>query len=184
MDCLKGMFPIQRAIINSEDIMCGLNYRDIRSLPYNKIPFFYVALILVVLSSIIKFAKINKIKSIINIVISLVPSIFVLITHDYIWFMMLINIYLLFYLFIDFETKSKVHIAVNIVAIIIGFLNLLQLVKHLNLEFNPSNIVEFEEILIAMSQGTLKIFALWLIPYGILLIKEIITAYKTSRIAN
>ena len=92
MDCLKRMFPIQRAIINSNNVMRGLNYGDIRSLPYKQIPFFYIALILVVLSSIIKFTKINKVKSIINIVISLIPTIFVLVTHDYIWFVILMNL--------------------------------------------------------------------------------------------
>lgn len=184
MNCLKGMFPMQKAIINSEDIMYGLNYGDIRSLPYNKIPFFYVALILVVLSSVIKYTKTSKVKSIINIVISIVPAIFVLITHDYIWFMILMNIYLILYLLIDFTTKSKVHIAVNVVVIIIGILNLIQVVKHLNLEFDPSNITGFKESLIVISQNTLKVFALWLIPYGILLIKEIITTYKTSKTIN
>lgn len=181
MDCLRGMFPIQRAIINNEDIMYGLNYGDIRSLSYKQIPIFYIALVLIVLSSIIKFTKTSKVKSIINIAISLVPAIFVLVTHDYIWFIILMNMYLLLLLFIDFTTKSKVHIAVNIIAIIICILNLVQSVKHLNLEFNPSNITEFEETLISISISTLKIFTLWLIPYIILLIKEIIIVYKNIR---
>ena len=184
MDCLKGKFPIQRAIINNEDIMYGLNCGDIRSLPYKQIPFFYVALILIILSSVIKFTKTSKVKSIINIVISFVPPIFVLITHDYIGFMILMNLYLLLYLFIDLTTKSKVHITINIVAIIISVLNMIQTIKHLNLEFDTFNITGFEESLIVISQNTLKIFALWLIPYGILLIKEIVTMYKTPSTAN
>ena len=98
--------------------------------------------------------------------------------------MILMNIYLILYLFIDFTTKSKVYMAVNIGTIIISILNLIQAVKHLNLEFNPSNIVKFEETLVSISQGTLKFFALWLIPYGILLIKEIVTTHKISRTVN
>ncbi len=183
IECLKRILPIQRAIINSDNIMRGLNYGDIGSLPYKQIPFFYVALILVVLSSVIKFTKINKAKSIINIVISLIPAMFILFTHDYIWFMILMNVYLILYLFIDFTIKSKVHIAVNVIVIIIGILNLIQSIKHLNLEFELSNIVGFEESLIVVSQNTLKIFALWLIPYGILLIKDTVTtiAHKKSK---
>lgn len=184
IDCLRGMLPIQRLVVNDEDVFHGLVYADISFLPMKQIPFFYIALILIVLSSVIKFTKTSKVKSIINIVISLVPAIFILVTHDYIWFMILMNIYLILYLFIDFTTKSKVHIAVNVVAILISILNFIQTVKHLNLEFNPSNITGFEESLIVISQNTLKVFALWLIPYGILLIKEIVTMYKTSKTIN
>lgn len=184
VDCIKGIIPMQKAIINDESILYDIQRLDIGHLPYKQIPFFYVALILVVLSSIIKFTKTSKVKSIINIVISIAPAIFVLITHDYIWFMILMNIYLILYLLIDFTTKSKLHIAVNVVVIIIGILNLIQVVKHLNLEFDMSNITGFEESLIVISQNTLKVFALWLIPYGILLIKEIVTMYKTSKTIN
>lgn len=183
VNCIKGVIPIQKSIINDESILYGIRRLDIGYLPYKQIPFFYVALIFVVLSSVIKFTKTRKVKSIINIVISLVPIIFILVTHDYIWFIILMNIYLLLYLFIEFTIRSKVHITVNIVAIIISVLNIVQTIKHLNLEFDPSNITGFEESLIVISQNTLKIFALWLIPYGILLIKDIVTtiAYKKSR---
>lgn len=180
VDCIKESIPLKNAIIYNDNIMHNVEIANIKGLPYKQIPFFYVALILVVLSSVIKYTKTNKIKGIINIVISLIPAIFVLVTHDYIWFMILMNIYLILYLFIYFTTKSKLHIAVNVVVIIIGILNLIQAIIHLNLEFDISNITGFEESLIMISQNTLKIFALWLIPYGILLIKEIVTTYKTS----
>lgn len=184
VDCLKGMFPIQKAIINSKDIIYGLNYGDIRSLPYKQIPLFYIALILIVLSSVIKFTKTSKVKSIIFIAISLLSTIFVLITHDYIWFMILMNMYLLLYLFIDFTTKGKVQITVNIVAIIINILNIVQAIRYLNLEFDPSNFTGFEEMLISMSKSMLNFFALWLIPYSILLIREIIITHKNPRTVN
>lgn len=184
VDCIKESIPLKNAIIYNDNIIHNVEIANIKGLPYKQIPFFYVALILVVLSSVIKYTKTRKIKSIINIVISLIPAIFVLITHDYIWFMILMNIYLILYIFIDFTIKSKVHIAVNVVVIIIGILNLIQAIKHLNLEFDISNITGFEESLIVISQNTLKVFALWLIPYGILLIKEIVTTYKTSMGVN
>lgn len=178
------MIPINGTIINSKDIMYGLKYGDIRSLPYKLVPFFYIALILIVLSSVIKFTKTNKEKSIINIIMSLVPAVFVFVTHNYIWFLILINIYLLSFICIDFNIKNKVDIVINIITIIINILNFIQIIKHLNLEFAPSNVIVFEESLIIMSVNTLKIFSLWLIPYTILLIKEIVTTYKTSRTVN
>lgn len=184
VNCLNGMIPINGTIINSKDIMYGLKYGDIRSLPYKLVPFFYIALILIVLSSVIKFTKTNKEKSIINIIMSLVPAVFVFVTHNYIWFLILINIYLLSFICIDFNIKNKVDIVINIITIIINILNFIQIIKHLNLEFAPSNVIVFEESLIIMSVNTLKIFSLWLIPYTILLIKEIVTTYKTSRTVN
>lgn len=184
VNCLNGMIPINGTIINSKDIMYGLKYGDIRSLPYKLVPLFYIALILIVLSSVIKFTKTNKEKSIINIIMSLVPAVFVFVTHNYIWFLILINIYLLSFICIDFNIKNKVDIVINIITIIISILNFIQIIKHLNLEFAPSNVIVFEESLIIMSVNTLKIFSLWLIPYTILLIKEIVTTYKTSRTVN
>lgn len=184
VNCLNGMIPINGTIINSKDIMYGLKYGDIRSLPYKLVPLFYIALILIVLSSVIKFTKTNKEKSIINIIMSLVPAVFVFVTHNYIWFLILINIYLLSFICIDFNIKNKVDIVINIITIIINILNFIQIIKHLNLEFAPSNVIVFEESLIIMSVNTLKIFSLWLIPYTILLIKEIVTTYKTSRTVN
>lgn len=184
VDCLRGKLPINKTIINSKDIMYGLNYGDMKSLPYKLIPLFGAALVLIVLSSILKFTKTNKAKSIINIIISLVPTVFVVVTHNYIWFLILINIYLLSYICIDFLEKNKVNIIINIITIIISILNFIQMVKHLNLEFNPSNVIAFEKNLIIVSENTLKNFSLWLTPYTILLIKEIITKHKTSRTAK
>lgn len=184
VDCLRGKLPINKTIINSKDIMYGLNYGDMKSLPYKLIPLFGAALVLIVLTSILKFTKTNKAKSIINIIISLVPTVFVVVTHNYIWFLILINIYLLFYICIDSLEKNKVNIIINIITIIISILNFIQMVKHLNLEFNPSNIIAFEKNLIIVSENTLKNFSLWLTPYTILLIKEIITKHKTSRTAK
>lgn len=184
VDCLKNYIPLKNAIIYNENIMYNIEISNIKGLPYKLVPFFYIALILIVLSSVMKFNKITKVKSIINIIISIVPALFILITHNYIWFLILINIYLLLFICIDFYTKNKTEIAINIITIIISALNFVQAVKHLNLEFNPSDIIIFGENLITISSNTLKIFSLWLIPYTILLIKEIATTHKTSRTIN
>lgn len=180
IDCLRGMLPIQRAIINSDNIMRGLNYGDIRSLPYKQIPFFYVSLIFVVLSSVIKFTKINKAKSIINIVISLIPTIFVLVTHDYIWFMILMNIYLVGNILSDISFKNKMNMFSNIISIIVFIINEIQIFRHLQLPFDLNNMEIFTSALIILSNTTLKIYMLWLIPYIILLINDIVIIHKHS----
>lgn len=181
VDCIKAYIPLENAIISNNNIIRNIMIANIKGLPYKQIPFFYIALIFVILSSVISFTQIHKAKSIINIVISLVPTIFVLITHNYIWFIILMNMYLLLYIFVDYIIKTKVNIAVNIVAVLVCMLNLVQAVKHLNLEFDSSNVTNFERTLIAISKSTLNIFKLWIIPYTILLIKDIIATYKISK---
>ena len=166
--------------INSDNIMRGLNYGDIRLLPYKQIPFFYVALIFVVLSSVIKFTKINKTKSIINIVISLIPTIFVLVTHDYIWFMILMNIYLVGNILSDISFKNKINMFSNIISIIVFIINEIQIFRHLQLPFDLNNMEIFTSTLIILSNTTLNIYMLWLIPYIILLINDIVIIHKHS----
>ena len=80
--------------------------------------------------------------------------------------------------------KDKVIIIGNVIGIIISVLNLVQLLQHLQLTFNPIDIQTFQMELIELSDITLKIFTLWLIPYTILLIKDIVTTHKSSRTVN
>lgn len=178
IQCLKGKFPLQNAVINSEDIIYGLNRGDISYLPYKQIPLFYIGLVLVIISSIGRFEKSNKFKRLVNIVLSIFVVLFVIITHNYLWFLILINLYLIITLVADFTSKDKVIIIGNVIGIIISILNLIQLIQHLQLTFNPINIQTFQMELVELSDITLKVFTLWLIPYTILLIKDIITTLR------
>ncbi len=109
------------------------------------------------ISSIVNFSKSNKIKNSIIVIFSFIPSIFVLITHNYIWFLILLNLYMILFILFDLTMKNKVNICASIIVIIAAILNIIQLIRHLNLEFNPSNILYFEKNLINLSGITLKI---------------------------
>lgn len=184
VECLKGKIPLQETIINSTDIIYGLNNGDMSYLSYKQVPLFYIGLILVIISGVIYYEKSNKLKWLINVVLSISTVLFVIITHNYLWFLILINLYLIITLIIDFTLKDKVIIIGNVIGIIISVLNLAQLIQHLQLTFNPNNIQTFQIELVELSDITLKIFTLWLIPYTILLIKDIIITHKSSRTVN
>lgn len=70
------------------------------------------------------------------------------------------------------------------IGIMVTVLNLIQLIQHLQLTYDPVDIQAFQTELVKLSDNTLRIFALWLIPYTILLIKNIIAIYKLSRTVN
>lgn len=184
VECLKGKISFQDTIINSTDIIHGITYGNMSYLPHKQIPLFYIGLILVIISSIIYYEKSNKFKGLINVVLSISTVLFVIMTHNYLWFLILINLYLITTLIIDFTLKDKVIIIGNVIGIIISVLNLIQLIKHLQLTFNPISIQTFQTELVELSDITLKIFTLWLIPYTILLIKDIITTHKSLRTVN
>lgn len=184
VDCLKGFFPLQRAIINNEDILYGLLHVDINLLSYNLVPLFYVGLMLIITSSIVSFSKSNKMKSIIIVALSFISPIFVLITHNYIWFLILMNLYLLIKLLSDFKIKYKIKIVTYIIAFATFVINLAQAIKHLRLTFNISDVSAFYTTLVNTSDITLKVIYMWLIPYTILLIQDIITTHKTTRTVN
>lgn len=181
VDCLKGFLPLQRAIINSEDILYGLLHIDINLLSYNLVPLFYVGLMLIITSSIVSFSKSNKMKSIIIVALSFISPIFVLITHNYIWFLILMNLYLLIKLLSDFKIKYKIKIVTYIIAFTTFVINLTQAIKHLRLTFNLSDVSAFYTTLVDTSDITLKVIYMWLIPYTILLIQDIITIHKSKR---
>lgn len=181
VDCLKGFIPMQDAIIDSVDNLDAIVYLNIKALSYKLIPLFYIAIVLILASSITNFSKSNKIKNSIIVILSFIPSIFVLITHNYIWFLILINLYMVLFILLDFTMNNRVNICASIIAIIITILNIIQLVRHLNLEFNLSNLQYFEENLIDLSEITLKVLLLWIIPFAILLVNDIITTFKQHR---
>lgn len=181
MECLKGKIPFQDTIINSVDIIHGIICGNMNYLPRKLIPLFYIGLVLIIMSSIIYFEKTNKFRGLISVILSIATVIFVIITHNYLLFLMLINMYLIIHLMLDFTFKNKIIIVANIIGIIVVVLNLIQLVQHLKLTFNPIDIQIFQVELVKLSNITLKIFALWLIPYTILLINDIIIFRKSSR---
>lgn len=184
IDCLKGFFPLQRALINSEDILYGLEHGDINFLPMGLVQLFYTGNAFILLSGIIRFSKTNKIKGVIITILSFIPTMFVLITHNYIWFLVLTNLYLFINLLVDFALKDKINILSNILAFVITTTSIIQLIKHLQLTFNSSDISTFQVNLIKTSTITLNVIWLWLIPYIILLIKDIIITCKSYRTAN
>ena len=179
--CLKGIIPIQDTIIYHRTIIQGLQYGDISNLPYKQIPLFYFSLVLTVLSSIFNFARIDKVKSIIILGFTIIPNIYVLITHNYIWFLMFFNIYLLLYVLLDCPVKSKFSITTFVLSLLIFIFNIIKLVEHLLLQFNSSNMQEFESTLIDISSINTLLLSMWIVPYIILLIKAIITSFKSSK---
>lgn len=182
--CLKGTIPLQDTIINSKDIIYGIIYKDLSYLQHKQVSLFYIGLFLFLASSFIHFEKTNKLKGLIRIVLSTIPIFCVIFMHNYIWFLILVNLYLITVIIIDFKSKDKLAIVGSIVGIIIWLLNIIQLIQHLQLTFNPIEIQTFQMELVELSNITLKIFALWLIPYTILLIKDITTTHKSSRTVN
>lgn len=180
LECLKGFFPIQRTIINNEDVIHGLMCSDIKSLQYERFSLFYIGLFLIMLSSIICFTKSNKITSTIRVTLSLIPVIFVIVTHNYIWFMILMNIYLVGNILLGISFKNKISMFSNIISIIVFTINEIQIFRHLQLPSDLNNMEIFTSTLIILSNTTLKIYMLWLIPYIILLINDIVIIHKHS----
>lgn len=175
MDCLKGIIPIQETIVNSNTMINGIQYGNVQLLPYHLIPLFYISLLLIILSSIINFIKVKEIKSGIILGGSIILVIYVLITHNYLWFLLLLNIYLFLYVLFDCCQKDKISICVICFSLVICFINIIKLVQHLGLEFSPYiDMNEFETALIDISKINLTLLALWIIAYLILETKEVI----------
>ena len=185
IDCLRGMFPIQRLVVNDEDVFHGLIYKDISFLQMKRIPFFYIALILIVLSSIIAFTKANKFKSIVNITISLIPAIFILIVHDYLWFLILLNIWLFLCMLIDCRNKDKLSVCAMCFSLIVCFINISKLIQHLNLEYHPDiDIQKFGIELIIISKINLVLLLLWIIPLAVLIAKDVVIMLNSGDKTN
>lgn len=175
VDCTKGIIPLQNSIINSSDYIYGLEHGDMSCFQMNHIPLFYVSLALIVIVSVLHFAKTNKLISCLHIIIAVIPSAFFLITHNYIWFMIMLNIYLLLHIWQERVLGRKFKIVINIIAFVICVMNLIQLVKHMNLQFDAAGFETFEMELIKTSNFILYLFITWVIPYTTLLVREMMT---------
>lgn len=174
IDCMYSYCSIKQTIILNQTIVNSISQHNIASLQYNTIPLFYIALALITLSGMICIEKTNKIKSLMFGIIPLFLTVYVLISHNYIWFMVLTNIYFLLYMLSDFTLNSKIKISTYIISIIIALMNFIQLVIRLNIQFDINNFSIFEEKLIRSSHLILKALLLWIIPYLILLIDDIV----------
>ena len=174
IDCLKSVLPIQQIFIFNKNMINAIYQGNINLLPYKLIPLFYISLICIVLSGILNFTNDNKLKSIITIIISCIPIIYVMITHNYIWFLIFLNIYFLLHILLNFCDKNKFNIFAVIASAIIGLINIIKLIEHLTLEFNANNLEQFEITLINTSKKNLIFLTLWIFPYTILVFKEII----------
>lgn len=175
VDCAKGVIPLQKSIINSSDYIYGLERGDMSCFQMNHIPLFYVSLILMIIASALLFAKTNKLKSCLHIVISVISSAFVLITRNYVWFMIMLNIYLLLHIWGEGVSRRKIEISINIIAFVICVMNLIQLGKHLNLQFDVVGFETFEMELIRSSNFILYLFITWVMPYTTLLVRDMMT---------
>lgn len=175
VDCTKGIIPLQNSIINRSDYIYGLEHGDMSCFQMNHIPLFYVSLVLMVIASVLHFAKTNKLISCLYIIIAIIPSAFLLVTHNYIWFMIMLNIYLLLHIWQEGVLGRKNGIVINIIAFVICVMNLIQLVKHMNLQFDAVSFETFEMELIKTSNFILYFFITWVMPYTILLIREMMT---------
>lgn len=175
VNCLKGVIPIQKTIAYNDRIIHGMNYGDMTLLPYNLIPLFYVSLLLIILSSTLSFIKTKKIKSGIILSFSIILVVYVLITHNYIWFLILLNIYLFMYIIFDCCYKNTINICIICSSLIVCIVNILKLIQHLNLEFNANiNIQKFEISLINISRTNFTLLILWIIILLILIIRDIV----------
>lgn len=179
VDCLKGVITIQETIINKADVFHGIMSGDITLMPYNLIALFYISLFLILLSSVISFTYRSKIKSIVTIVVSVIPIIYVLLMHNYIWFLILLNIYLFLYILFNNFNRDRINICVFCFSIAVCFINILELVKHLNLDFNNIDMQELETALMNISKQDLLCLLLWIVLYFVLIIKDIVSIHKS-----
>lgn len=179
VDCLKGIIAIQETIINKADVFHGLIYGDITPMPYKLISLFYISLLLILLSSVISFTYKSKIKSILTVIFSALPIICVLFTHNYIWFLILLNIYFFLYILLNDFNKDRVNICAICFSIAICFINLIKLVYHLNLNFSYDiDMHEFEKALINISKENIMCLLFWGVLYLVLVMKDIVNIHK------
>lgn len=174
VDCTKGIIPLQNSIINSSDYIYGLEHGDMSCFQMNHIPLFYVSLVLMVIASVLHFTKTNKVMSCLYIVIAIIPSAFVLITHNYVWFMIMLNIYLLLHIWGGGISKNKIDIFANMIALILGTINCIPLVRHLKIQLDLYDFSLFQMELIKSSNIILSMFVIWSMLYLVLLIKDIV----------
>lgn len=174
VDCTKGIIPLQKSIINSSDYIYGLERGDMSCFQMNHIPLFYMSLVLMIIASALHFTKTNKLMSCLHIVIAIISSAFVLITHNYVWFMIMLNIYLLLYILGEDASKNKINMCTGVVALILGTLNCILLVRHLKIQLDLSDFSLLQMEFIKSSNIILSMFVVWTMLYLVLLIKDIV----------
>ncbi len=177
LDCLKGNIPTQQMFVSETTNFDAIINRDAGSFQTFKILLFYVSILLLVLNSFIRFDKEFKIKGIINISIILVIATYILVLHNYVFYLMLINIYLL-YDFITHHTKRDILcIMTSIMSACLCCVCIIMLYKYFRLptSFDFPNIVQ---PMIQNSKHILTIFGLWIIPYAVMGIKALHKHFK------
>ena len=173
VDCFKGYIPIQHIFVLDNMMMEEIAVGDVKA-SYKLIPLFYIAVVFIIISGILYFNKENKIKCSIVLVLSFVPGVYVFFRHNYLFFLMFVNIYLMLYIFLELynHNEMKKYIFILTTSVIIVLTNIIMLIKHIRLNFVS---IEYEIYLVRISRINLICLTLWLIPYGILLVKEIKT---------
>ncbi len=107
VDCVRGLTPIQQVIIFNNTMITGIISGDIKMLSYKLIPLFYIALVFIIISGILYFDKDNKIKGGVVLILSFVPVVYVILRHNYISFMIFLNIYLLLHvIFVNVKSPA------------------------------------------------------------------------------
>ena len=178
-DCLKKLSPIQQTFIGSKGALQGIVYGDMKLLSNGQFIIFFISLLLIILSSSIGFKKMSKVKSSIIIAISIFLLFYVLITHNYVWFLMLFNIYLFLNVLFNCFQKDKITIFVILFSLSICLINILKLYQHLELELKPNiNMQEFESLVIHSSKTILVCLLFWAFPYIMLVIRDGLFTFK------
>ena len=179
-DCLRGNTSIQQTLVSEMADFDTIANKDIASFTAFKNSLFYVSMLLLTLNSLIRFDKEFKIKSIINIFIVLAAVIHTLVSHNYITYLVLINIYLL-YDFATYNTKKDILCAItSALSAILCCVCIIMLYKH----FCLLTLFEFPDMIqptVQSSKHILTTFKLWAILYGVIGIKTLCLTFKTSR---
>lgn len=186
ISCLEGQIVIFRVFvlnINMFNTAWGVGNR---TWPYILIPIFYFSLILTFLSGVLNFAKKKIFKSIVTIIVSIVPIVYGINTYDYILFLILLNLYLMLYVLINYSSEKILDICIEIASAIIAIMNIILLVIHSMLTFDYGWDTQLEQleqsitIMIVVSRLNLMCLILWFVPYIILLVKEIMGMRKKN----
>ena len=169
---MKGCIPIQNTIINKENIIYELGYGNIKIIPTNTFFLFYISLGLIIISSFICLRR--KVVDFIFISIALICAIYGLLGYNYIIFLLILNMYIFLLILFDSLNKNRINIIIISLSILIFCLNIIITINHLRINFDPIKIQEFSNNLIQISNKTLIIFILWIIPYSLSIISDLI----------
>lgn len=169
---IKGCIPIQNTIINNENVIYELDYGNIKIIPTNTVFLFYISLGLIIISSFTCLRR--KVVDFIFISIALICAIYGLLGYNYIIFLLILNMYIFLLILFDSLNKNRINIIISSLSILIFCLNIIITIKHLRINFDPIKIQEFSNNLIQISNKTLIIFILWITPYSLSIIRDLI----------